>query len=130
MKRDGQVIILTILIIGGTLLSASSLAGLLMLYQIRQATDLGNSGKAIMAADSGVEWAMYERFNPGQSGFFKKEKDQSGNEVWKASLSNGSEAEVKCFKDAETKPCDDPDVNIIRSWGSANNTTRSFRLSF
>lgn len=111
-------------------MGASSLAGLLMLYQIRQATDLGNSGKAIFAADSGIEWVLYDKFNPGGSDFFKLEQDGEGNDVWKAKLSNDSEAEIKCYKDSAPLPCDNEEVNLIRSVGSARNTSRAFRISF
>lgn len=111
-------------------MGASSLAGLLMLYQIRQATDLGNSGKAIFAADSGIEWVLYNKFNPGGSDFFTIGEDSEGNEVWKATLSNDSQAEIKCYKDAVILPCDDEEVNLIRSVGSARNTSRAFRISF
>ncbi len=56
--------ILASLALGGALLGISALAGLLMTYQIRQTTDLENSTKAIMAADSGVEWGLYQYFHP------------------------------------------------------------------
>ena len=39
-SRSGQVMIITILALGGTLLGATTVAGLLTLYQIRNSTDL------------------------------------------------------------------------------------------
>ena len=54
----GQTMILTVLTIGGTLLSISLISGLLMLFQIRQSGDLANSTKALFAADAGVEWYL------------------------------------------------------------------------
>lgn len=57
---SGQVMVLTVLALGGTLLGLTGIAGLLMVYQIRQATDLANSSKAIFAADAGIEWALYD----------------------------------------------------------------------
>ncbi len=64
MQR-GQVMLLTVLVIGGLLLGASSIAGLLMVYQIRQSSDVINSTKAIFAADTGLEWELYRMFkNP------------------------------------------------------------------
>lgn len=60
--------LLTVLVIGGLLLGASSIAGLLMVYQIRQSSDVINSTKAIFAADTGIEWELYRMFkNPGYS---------------------------------------------------------------
>ena len=61
-NRRGQVMIMTVLTLGGTLLGATTVAGLFMLYQIRQATDLANSAKAFSAADAGLEWGLYNAF--------------------------------------------------------------------
>lgn len=61
-KNKGQVMLLTVVVIGGLLLSASAIAGLLMLYQIRQSSDITNSTKAIFAADTGIEWELYRMF--------------------------------------------------------------------
>ena len=52
--------LLAVLIISGTILGATTIAGLLMLYQIRQAGDLTSSAKAIFAADSGTEFALFD----------------------------------------------------------------------
>jgi len=126
MKRSGQVIILTVLILGGTLLGTASVAALLLVYQIRQSTDFGNSGKAIFAADSGIEWALYNHFNPGVSRLFQKTE---GN-AWAADLTNGASGKVTCFQADTQLDCADPNVNVIRSVGSSNETSRAFRLSF
>ena len=56
--EKGKVMLLTVLVIGGLLLGASAIAGLLMVYQIRQSGDVANSTKAIFAADSGIEWEL------------------------------------------------------------------------
>jgi hypothetical protein len=125
-RNQGQVIILTILILGGTLLATASIAALLLVYQIRQSTDFQNSGKAIFAADSGVEWTLYNHFNPGASQLFKSDN----NKTWKATLNNGALATVTCFQDAQQKNCTDPGVNIIRSVGTSNETSRAFRIDF
>ena len=58
----GQVIILTVLILGGSILSASTIAGYLILLKIRTASDIINSTKAIFAADTGIEWELYKYF--------------------------------------------------------------------
>ena len=58
----GQVMLLTVLVIGGLLLGASAIAGLLMVYQLRQSSDVTNSTKAIFAADAGIEWELYRMF--------------------------------------------------------------------
>lgn len=54
--------LLTVLIVSGTILSATVIAGLLMIYQLRQATQFGLSLQALFAADSGLEWKLYQSF--------------------------------------------------------------------
>ncbi len=52
--------ILTTLILSGTILAAVTIAGLLMLYQIRQAGNAMLSGRAIFVADAGLEYELYK----------------------------------------------------------------------
>ena len=54
--------LLTVLIVSGTILGATTIAGLLMLYQIRQATNFSQSLQALFAADTGLEWKLYQSF--------------------------------------------------------------------
>ena len=54
--------ILTVLIVSGTILGATTIAGILMLNQIRQATNVEHSLQAIFAADAGLEWELYNNF--------------------------------------------------------------------
>lgn len=51
------------MVIGGVLLGASAIAGLLMTYQVRQTNDVINSTKAFFAADAGVEHETYDIAN-------------------------------------------------------------------
>ena len=51
--------VLSVMMLGGILLGVSTFAGLLMVYQVRQANDALNSVKAIFAADAGIEWRIY-----------------------------------------------------------------------
>lgn len=61
----GQVMLLTVLILGSMVLSASTIAGYLMALKIRASSDIANSAKAIFAADTGIEWELYKQFkNP------------------------------------------------------------------
>ncbi|GEM_PF-1253054 len=62
--QAGQAMILAILALGGAILGATTIAGLLMTYQIRQTTDFANSAKAIFAADTGVECGLYNYAGP------------------------------------------------------------------
>jgi hypothetical protein len=63
----GQVMLLTALLISGIVLSITSLAGLLTVYQLRQVTDVNNSTKAIFAADTGIEWELYKKFKDAKA---------------------------------------------------------------
>lgn len=57
--------LLTVLILSGAILGASTIAGYLMLLKIRGASDITDSTKAIFAADAGIEWELYKQFkNP------------------------------------------------------------------
>ncbi len=60
--RSGQVMLLTVLIVSGTILGATSIAGILMLNQIRQSINVEHSLRAIFAADAGLEWQLYNNF--------------------------------------------------------------------
>lgn len=62
MSRRGQVMLSTVLILSGTILGATAIAGLLMLYQVRQSTNIGDSAKAIFAADAGLEYEFYRKY--------------------------------------------------------------------
>lgn len=56
--------LIAVLALGGAILGATTVAGLLTLYQIRATTDTADSAKAIFAADSGVEWAQFNYYCP------------------------------------------------------------------
>lgn len=54
--------LIAVLALGGAILGATTVAGLLTLYQIRATTDTADSAKAIFAADTGVEWALFNYY--------------------------------------------------------------------
>ena len=54
--------LLAMIALGGAILGATTIAGILITYQIRATTDTKNSAKAIFAADSAVEWALYDYY--------------------------------------------------------------------
>jgi len=63
--RGGQAMILSIILLGGMLLAASAVAGLLTIFQIRQSNNAVRSTQAIFAADAGLEWATYLCYGQG-----------------------------------------------------------------
>ena len=124
---SGQVMILTTMIIGGIMISASVVAGILMFYQIRQANDAGTSGMAVFAADAGIEKAL-------QCYFWEGTSDQNLNEICDVSdsLPNGAsyEADLDCqMKNGsryEKVSCESGNVVgfKVRSRGFAEKTER------
>lgn len=123
-KVSGQVMILTTLVIGGTILGATTIGGLLVLYQIRQSTDLANSAKAVFAADTGVEWGLYE--------YYKKRPPAPSPHPRPATpLSNGASFTTICRDSAgSTVSCNDPQTDVIIGTGDSGNVKRAFKISF
>ena len=64
--------LLTILILGGAMMSASLIAGFLTLQSIRQSTLSSESAKAIFAADAGIDYMFYKC----------RQEDSSGALIW------------------------------------------------
>ncbi len=122
-KNSGQVMILTVLALGGTILGAATVASLLVVYQIRQSTDSANSAKAVFAADSGIEWALYNSFkntgNPMTPPPFTEQGHLQGVSV-----------QVTCFDGTNAQiDCNTTSTSFIRSTGTSGDTSRSFGLS-
>jgi hypothetical protein len=61
-SQKGQVMLLTVVLLSGVILGTTAISGILMLNQVRQATNATDSQKAIFAADTGIEWELYKRF--------------------------------------------------------------------
>ena len=118
-SRSGQAMLVATLAIGGAILGATSLAGLLLLYQIRATTDSVNSAKAIFAADSGAEWAFYTYFNSPPS-----------PNTPPTVLGNGATTTIICYN-GRTPPapvhCNNaPATTTVRSEGNSNGSRRAF----
>ncbi len=58
-QGSGQVMLMSVIMLGGILLTSGVIGGLLVVQQIRQSTDTVNSAKAIFAADAALEWMTY-----------------------------------------------------------------------
>jgi len=111
-NKKGQVMLITVMTLSGTILGATTIAGLLMLYQIRQSTDIINSSKAIYAADAGIEYELYR--------FFKDDTYET-----EGILDNGA-----TFETSVTETLGDDGVTIesviIKSTGKSNKIARAF----
>lgn len=104
--------ILTVVLISSAILSATSLAGLLIIYQLRQSTDIVNSAKAIFAADSGIECSLY-RYNPNDP------LNPRVIDCSKWNLSNKANFTTKMVG-----------ATAVRSVGNAGNSARAFEMDF
>ncbi len=99
--------LLVVIILSGTILAATAIAGLLTLQGLRQAANAGESVRALYAADTGIEWGLYRNFKNASS--------------TKPVLSNGAEFEVVAG------------VGVIRSTGFSNDkrsVARAFEAGF
>lgn len=60
--KSGQVALLTVLLLSAVFLSATAIAGLLTSYQLSQVGRITDSTEALLAADAGVERALFAVF--------------------------------------------------------------------
>lgn len=89
LRRRGQVLLLAVLALGGTMIVVTAIAGFIMLFQIRQVGEVENSARAIFAADAGVECGLYNTRFPGGC-------------PTSANLSNGARYEITVDQTAGT----------------------------
>lgn len=64
----GQAMLLAVTLIGSVVLIFSSISGYFILQRLRMAADFVDSSKAIYAADTGLEWKLYQCFKCDQGG--------------------------------------------------------------
>jgi hypothetical protein len=117
-----------VLSISGAILGATAVAGFLMLYQLRASTDSENSAKAIFAADSGVEWTLFD-FYCTQEARCPNVEEGIGDYPT-STFSNGATVAVTCY-DANGDPsiCSDASTTIsATTLGSSLNSRRAFAL--
>ncbi len=107
--------ILSVLAIGGTLLGATTIAGLVMLYQLRQTRDTQSSAKAVFAADAGVEYALYHYFSSSTYPCYFERPNNTCTLI--LTLPDG----VTSFESVTTMASRE-----IRSAGSSGNVKRAF----
>ena len=128
IHSSGQVMLLTVMILSSGLLSASIVAGMIVLLQLRQTIDVMESTRAAYAADTVLECALYKQF---QAPVF--ECDDNGviagcfvdiNGNTNCQLANGS-----AFSVAVT-PAVPPDPPTIKSVGEFGDSARAFEARF
>ena len=110
--------LLSIIAIGGTLIAATTLAGLLMTYQLHGMSGIADSAKAIFAADTGLDWGLYQNVHPTST-------DPA------PSLSNGTDFSLRCYNSASIEvDCRDASANTIRSVGHMGTSYRALEIGF
>ncbi len=111
--RRGQLMLMTVLILGGTMLGATAIAGLITTYRLKQAAGARDSAMAIMAADAGLEAGLYQCI---------KLNDCTTN-IPQTGLPNGASYTV-IFNTSATSSGE------IRSLGKSTTATRALRFVY
>ena len=116
----GQVMLITVLILGSAILGATVIAGTLTTQRIRQSISVTESAKAIFAADAGLEDALYRciKNDPPVCSDFESSNEED------PSLTNGTSYKVTCKKDSEGN------LQEIRSVGTSRDSIRALRIVF
>ncbi len=134
--------LIAVLSLGGAILGATAVAGLLTLYQIRATTDSENSAKAIFAADAGIEWAQFDHycatdFDPSGGGANRCPDVTTGTTdyVLPTFSGSGAAATVNCYNASDTQgqttsTCSGDGILSVISGGIANNSERAFYIGF
>ena len=120
-NKKGQVMIMTTLAIGGTILGAATIAGLLIVYQIRATTDSADSAKAIFAADAGIEWQLYNYF---------RDTTSMPNPLPEPVFTYAVDLDAVCLDDAfaeiDCGTLGNSSATAIKSVGTYGNSSRAF----
>ncbi|OGY57393.1 MAG: hypothetical protein A3C03_00735 [Candidatus Colwellbacteria bacterium RIFCSPHIGHO2_02_FULL_45_17] len=112
-RQRGQTMILTVMILTSAILSATAISALLVLFQLRQASDIKASMQAIFAADAGVECIFYERLGPGGENY-----------------SNCNTSEIGFINGASYAVTFDESGENFKSIGRAGRVARAFEVGF
>ena len=121
-RNNGQVMLLTVLILGGVILSVSMIAGYITVQKIRQSSDVANSTKAIFAADTGIEWELYKCFKCNPLIFC--DSTCTALDSQKPSMGNNSTVSSSVVYDDSGAP------QFIKSIGQSSNIFRAFEAQF
>ncbi|MEX1014372.1 MAG: hypothetical protein WDZ80_04395 [Candidatus Paceibacterota bacterium] len=63
-NNKGQVMLISILILGGIMIASTAIGSALLIFQIKQVNNAGDSAIALFAADSGIEavtWCFFDK---------------------------------------------------------------------
>ncbi|MFB6212306.1 MAG: hypothetical protein ABEI53_00600 [Candidatus Magasanikbacteria bacterium] len=68
---SGQVMMMTVIVLGGVMIGASVVGGLLLRYQIRSVSNSLSSAKSVFAADTGIEAMAWCNFKSADCSAFE-----------------------------------------------------------
>ncbi len=129
----GQAMLLAVTLIGSVVLIFSSISGYFILQRLRMAADFVDSSKAIYAADTGLEWKLYQCFKCGQGGqTFCDINPVTGN----CSSNQAVDNLAPSMEDSLTSFISNVAINVVgasttydfKSVGTSNKSHRAFEL--
>lgn len=122
--------LLTVLVLGGSILAATTIGGFLILNQTRATTNSAHSAQAVFAADAGVGWAEFDHF----CGYANPPKCVQSGEQPKPVFSAGIDAiaTTTCYdNNGNTTLCSDTSTALTAiAKGQSLNSVRAFFLEF
>jgi len=121
-KPKGQIFLMSMLILS-VVLTAGMVLMAIFIKDLKQSTETSASVKAFYAADSAMEWQLYNSFNPDlySSEHYSSNLSDSGLSVSKQIMTN--ETHFEWNNDYETK-------DMIQTIGIAGNTRRGIEINF
>lgn len=130
-NRQGQVMLVTVLVLGATLFGAITIGGLVLVYQLRQTSDLEDSTRAVFAADAGIEWGLYQKFQSASSlAMIQNEGYDPGHLVIGDPVQGRVTSETLCFSTTSSDPTSVTDCSnalSIEGFGTSAAAKRAFR---
>ena len=120
-NKEGQVMFLTVVVLGAIISSVTVIAGVLMSFQLRRSADVASSARAIFASDAGVECMLYEIF--GTNGDLDTAGKVSNCEEQSNDFSNKASYDIRVESDiVEGVP------RAYKSIGQVSNSVRSIDI--
>ena len=120
--------LIAVLAMGGAMLAATTIAGLLILYQLRATTNSVHSSQAIFAADSGIEWELFNYYCGANAKKLKKPCPPN----WPIVFSSvGASTSVTCYGSSNNQfpDCSNTaSTSFAVSKGTSLDTSRAFYL--
>ncbi|MBI2035130.1 MAG: hypothetical protein HYT12_00400 [Candidatus Liptonbacteria bacterium] len=128
--EGGQLMIVTVLILGGVILTASVIAGFLTAGNIRQTTLANDSAKTIFAADAGLERVLYACTKTSACDCDCSTGSCNGN--FNATLSNGAsyEATYNKIEDPVTSACIFDEIKSVGFSDPTKRVSRALKIKF